>query len=231
MNMVNARISCVICAYNEEPRIKNVLEAVANNPLFSEVIVVDDGSKDGTARAVENYKNVRLIKHPVNKGKSEAFVTGISNATGEYIMMLDADLINLDNGALEKLASPVLSGEADISMSLRKNSLFLYRWLGIDYVSGERVFKKNMLNGHLENIKKLPGYGLESYMNDLIIDKKMRLKVVYWQDVRITNKAGKEGFIKGVLGEIRMIRQIVKLMGASKIIRQIYLMRKLSSKT
>lgn len=229
--MVNARISCVICAYNEEPRIKNVLEAVANNPLFSEVIVVDDGSKDGTARAVENYKNVRLIKHPVNKGKSEAFVTGISNATGEYIMMLDADLINLDNGALEKLASPVLSGEADISMSLRKNSLFLYRWLGIDYVSGERVFKKNMLNGHLENIKKLPGYGLESYMNDLIIDKKMRLKVVYWQDVRITNKAGKEGFIKGVLGEIRMIRQIVKLMGASKIIRQIYLMRKLSSKT
>lgn len=226
--MANPRVSCVICAYNEEPRIKNVLDAVSASPLFSEIIVVDDGSRDGTARAVENYKNVRLIKHPLNKGKSEAFVTGISNATGEYIMMLDADLINLDKGALERLASPVLSGEADISMSLRKNSLFIYRWIGIDYVSGERVFKKNMLDGHLENMRKLPGYGLESYMNDIIISKKLRISSVSWENVAQTTKARKIGRLSGFLGELKMIFQIIRLMKFRNVLRQIWTLARMA---
>ena len=54
-------ISCIICAYNEGRRIRSVLDAVAGYPGFSEVIVVDDGSVDGTAAAVRAYPNVNLI--------------------------------------------------------------------------------------------------------------------------------------------------------------------------
>lgn len=226
--MANAKITCIICAYNEAPRIGAVLEAVSKHPALTEIIVVDDGSKDGTADKVAIYPNVTLIKHPVNKGKSEAFVTGISSAAGEYILMLDADLLNLTESAITRLLEPVISGGADQTMSLRSNSLFIYRWLGIDYVSGERVFKKSFLDGHLEIMRKLPGYGLESYMNDLIIGKKLKLQVVDWPEVSVTNKAGKEGFVKGILGEVRMVRQIIKLMTFRKVIGQIFALRALS---
>ena len=143
-------------------------------------------------------------------------------------MTLDADLVGLTGKAVNDLASPVLSGEADISMSLRANSLFIYRWLGIDYVSGERVFKKELLAGHFEDIKKLPGYGIESYMNDLIIKNKLKLRIVRWPDVSVTPKAGKIGFWKGVVGEIHMVRQIIKMMTLRGVIRQIFKLRSIS---
>lgn len=226
--MATVKITCIICAFNEEKRISAVLDVVSGHPALAEIIVVDDGSKDGTAEKASIYQNVTLLKHPVNKGKSEAFVTGMTAATGEYILMLDADLVNLTEEAITRLLDPVVSGEADQTMSLRKNSLFIYRWLGIDYVSGERVFKKSFLEGHLENMRKLPGYGLESYMNDLIIEKRLKLKVVDWPEVSVTNKAGKEGFVKGIIGEVRMVRQIVKLMTFRKVVHQIFALRALS---
>ncbi len=139
------KISCVICAYNEEKRIGNVLAALKNHPLLGEIIVVDDGSADRTSDVAASYNNIILIKHGVNKGKSKALATGISASKFEIIMMLDADLIGLSANAVKQLAEPVLSGNADITMSLRKNSLFIFHWLGIDYVSGERVFKKDLL--------------------------------------------------------------------------------------
>ncbi|OGF61136.1 hypothetical protein A2662_03210 [Candidatus Giovannonibacteria bacterium RIFCSPHIGHO2_01_FULL_45_33] len=226
--MVNTRISCVICAYNEEPRIKNVLEAVANNPLFSEVIVVDDGSKDGTAEVVEKYKNVKLVRHGVNQGKSKAFVTGASAATGKFIMMLDADLVGLSNTALEGLAEPVLSGKADVAISLRSNSLFIYKWLGIDYISGERIFQKSLLEGHLEKMSTLPSYGLESYINELIIDGKLRLASVLWRGVVQTTKADKVERWSGLLGDSKMFLQIIRLMKLRTVIRQIWTMTRMA---
>ncbi len=220
-------ISCVICAYNEEPRIKNVLDVVASSPLFAEVIVVDDGSKDKTAEVVEKYKNVKLIRHGVNRGKSKAFVTGVSVATGEFIMMLDADLVGLSNTALEGLAEPVLSGKADVAISLRRNSLFIYKWFGIDYISGERVFQKSLLEGHLEKISMLPSYGLESYINELIIDGKLRLVSVLWSGVVQTTKAGKVGRWSGLLGDSKMFLQIIRLMKIRTVIRQIWTMTRM----
>ena len=221
------KISCIICAYNEEARIGQVLDAVAGHTLLSEVIVVDDGSQDGTAEVVKKYRNIKLISYKPNRGKSSAFITGVKNSSGNIIMMLDADLVGIERTNIKNLAEPVLSNAADVTISLRKNSLFLYRWLGIDYVSGERVFKKELIAGHFEKIKKLPSYGLESYINDLIIQNKLRVMVVPWPNVKITNKSGKIGFWKGVRGEINMVRQIIKLMTFRGVVRQIYLLRSL----
>ena len=70
-------VSCIIPVYNEKPRIANVLKAVVGHPLIHEVVVVDDGSNDGTEDLVKQFSGVKLIRHEVNKGKTQAVVTGI----------------------------------------------------------------------------------------------------------------------------------------------------------
>jgi glycosyltransferase involved in cell wall biosynthesis len=89
--MNKPKTTVIVPAYNEEKGIPVVLTKllkVVNDEY--EVIVVDDGSKDGTAEAAGKFP-VKLIKHEINKGKGEAFKTGIAQATGENIIVIDAD--------------------------------------------------------------------------------------------------------------------------------------------
>ncbi len=87
----------MIPAYNEEKRLPATLDRViqwldARHLQFSETIVVDDGSSDGTAAVVENYANVRLVRNPGNRGKGYAVRNGMLSARGEWILYTDADL-------------------------------------------------------------------------------------------------------------------------------------------
>ncbi|MES0385703.1 MAG: glycosyltransferase [Hyphomicrobium sp.] len=66
---METKISCVICAYNEAPRISNVLSVVTKHPLIDETIVIDDGSTDTTAEKLFTYPGVNVITHDTNKGK------------------------------------------------------------------------------------------------------------------------------------------------------------------
>jgi dolichyl-phosphate beta-glucosyltransferase len=93
-------LSIVVPAYNEENRLPNSLDTIlAHIPGrydFIEVIVVDDGSRDGTADCVREYARthpaVRLLQNPGNRGKGYAVRNGMLNATGEWILFTDADL-------------------------------------------------------------------------------------------------------------------------------------------
>src|ERR1035437_7140974 len=159
------KISCIIPTYNEEPRIGKVLGIVVGHPLIDEVIVVDDGSKDNTQKIVSDFKNVKLIVHKKNQGKSIAVCAGIKESSGEFIFLLDADLIGLTTSDITRLIEPVLDNLADVSISLRINSPWVWRFIGIDYISGERVLPRKFLINQLDKISSLPKFGLESFMN------------------------------------------------------------------
>ena len=203
-------VSCIICALNEGPRIGAVLDVATLHPLVTEVIVVDDGSTDDTAQVVARYPGVRLISHAKNQGKSKAIATGVAAARHDLLMLLDADLKGLRAEDLTALAAPVLERRAAVSMSLRRNSLAIFRAVGIDFVSGERVVDKALLAEVLHDIHRLPRFGIEVFMNQRIIAARRPVAIANWRDVTQARKAEKLGWWRGIRAEGRMILDLMR---------------------
>lgn len=90
--MINAsRVSVVMPAYNEEAVISAILTSLKSIPEVDEIIVVDDGSSDRTVQVAASFPDVHLICHPYNIGNGAAVKSGIRVATGDIIVLIDAD--------------------------------------------------------------------------------------------------------------------------------------------
>lgn len=214
------RVSCIICAYNEADRISTTLEAIVGNPLFGEIIVVNDGSTDATAAQVASFPDVIQISFAANRGKSHAMAEGLRAARFDQVMLLDADLSGLKARHIEALARPVLTGSADISISLRGNTLGVYKMLGLDFVSGERMLPRRLLLDAVETLTRLPRWAPEVFMNELIIQHDLRIAVVDWRDVVHTPKSAKVGAWQGAKAEFRMVSDTLRMLTPFGVLRQ-----------
>lgn len=213
------KISVIIAAYNEEPRIAEVLKVVEKHPLLDEVIVVNDGSSDKTSSVVKGFK-VRLIENKKNMGKTLSVKKGVEAAKNNLIMMLDADLKGLTAGAIEKLARPVLKGEVEWTLSVRKNSGNIMKLLHMDWISGERVIPKKLLMEPSIWSRPDVGYGLETLMNKSLLSSGKTFRSVYLPSLLITKKSEKTGKLQGWKDEIKMLKQIARVMPLPKVLWQ-----------
>ncbi len=125
--MKTMTLSVVIPAYNEERRLPSTLDAVfswldANSYRDTEIVVVDDGSRDATASIVEMRSRadgrLRLVKNPGNRGKGYAVRNGMMEAQGEWILMTDADL-SAPIAELPKLVEAAAATNARIAIGSR----------------------------------------------------------------------------------------------------------------
>ncbi len=128
-------LSVIMPVYNERATIEAALNAVLKQPQVAQLIVVDDGSKDGTAELIEEVKNtdarIQVFSHLQNKGKGAALKTGIPHATEDIIIIQDADL-EYDPSDYELLLRPILRGQADAVFGSRfigsQEHRVLYFW-------------------------------------------------------------------------------------------------------
>lgn len=131
-------LSIIIPAYNEKGTISEIIrqvQSVSLSGLDKEIIVVDDGSNDGTREILKNTTGIRYVFHEKNQGKGGAIKTGFQEAAGDIVLIQDADL-EYDPNEYGKLLAPILSGRADVVFGSRfaggdpHRVLYVFHYLG-----------------------------------------------------------------------------------------------------
>jgi glycosyltransferase involved in cell wall biosynthesis len=138
------KLSVVVPVYNERNTLVEILRRMRTVELPDnverEIVVVDDGSDDGTRDVLRQLgdSTVRIIMHERNRGKGAAVRTGFSHATGEYVLVQDADL-EYDPEDWPRLLAPVLSGKARVVYGSRftgeRRNMMFFHWVGNRFLS------------------------------------------------------------------------------------------------
>lgn len=213
-------LACLIPAHDEAARIGAVLRAVCGHPAVAQVLVIDDGSRDDTA-GVARAHGAGVLHLTPNRGKTAALAAGIAAVTARHLLLLDADLLGVTPGDIDRLVAPVAAGRADVSLSLRGNAPWLWRRIGVDYISGERVVPRALIAPHLDALDHLPRFGFEVFLNRLILDSGARVQVVPWPGVASPSKAAKRGGWRGLAADAAMLADMMRAVSPPELIRQI----------
>jgi glycosyltransferase involved in cell wall biosynthesis len=195
-----ALLSIIIPAYNEENTISIVVSKIKKlkiENIKKEIIIVDDGSLDGTFSKIKNKKGIKILRHKKNKGKGSAVITGIKNSKGEIILIQDADL-EYNPLDIPRLIKPILNKKVSVVYGTRlrtplillgKNktplplhfignrflsflTTILYGQYITDMETGYKVFERSVL----KNIKlKSRSFDFEPEITAKILKKKIKI--------------------------------------------------------
>ncbi len=166
------KLSVVIPVYNEEKTIKEAVARVLREKTVKEIIVVDDGSTDGTLEIIKKFSpKIKILRNLQNLGKGAAVRKGIQNATGDILIIQDADL-EYDPKYYQALIEPIIKGEAKVVYGSRLKTLRL-KWRGKDKTPMPFHFLANRFMSFLTNFL----YG--SRLTDMETGYKVMAKEVY----------------------------------------------------
>lgn len=189
------KLSVIIPVYNEVESILTILKRVQDTKLASEIILVDDGSKDGTRdvlNRLKNKKGLNIILHEKNQGKGAAVRTGMAAAKGDVLLIQDADL-EYDPRDYPEILRPIQEGIADVVYGSRflgkahrvtmfwhlmANKLLtlmtniLYDTILTDMETGYKVFRKEVIQGM---VIRANSFNFEPEFTAKILKRKYRI--------------------------------------------------------
>ena len=138
--------------FNEARTITEIVERVQTVSIEKEIVLVNDASSDGTREIVDKLASatVRVIHHPINRGKGAAIRTGLEHATGDVVVIQDADL-EYDPNDFSRLLSPISSGRAEVVYGARSlHTQKLVMRLGNNFLT---LLTNVMYGGHLKDME------------------------------------------------------------------------------
>jgi len=221
------KVSVIIPVFNEESTIEEIIRRVKAEELASEIVVVDDGSLDGTREILSGFAEddqVRVILHDRNRGKGAAVRTGFQNATSEVFLIQDADL-EYDPRDYPSLLRPIDEGIADVVYGSRflggprRSVMFwhmvanrmltfmtnlLYNTILSDMETGYKVFKREIVDGMQLNANS---FDFEPEFTAKILKKKVR---VYEVPISFNPRDYEEGKKIGLSDAFQAVWTLIK---------------------
>ena len=212
-NNMSEQVTVVVPAYNEGARVAAVLKPLVRarkNEIITDIIVVDDGSTDDTAREVGKF-DVKLIRLGKNLGKGAALAAGITAAKTEIILFLDADLVGLKESHIQKLLAPVVDNEKiGMTIGIFRNSGFIANFGNmLQVLSGQRAVRKSWA-------KDIPGltnsrYGVDTLMTAYARKHGVKVMKIYLDHLSHVYKEQKHNFFVGFFRyRMRMYLEIIR---------------------
>jgi len=202
------KVAVVIPAYNEAERVGRVLEAAAAVEGVDEIVVVDDGSTDDTAEVARSF-GARVIRNERNLGKGGALQAGFRSTGADIVCTLDADLVGLTPGHVERLLSPLFS-DSSVEMTVGKFSggrarTSLAQGLAKS-LSGQRAIRRGL-------IERLPdlgeaGFGVETLVTKSARSLGARIEIVELHGAGQVMKEEKLGVRQGLAYRMKMYSDI-----------------------
>jgi glycosyltransferase involved in cell wall biosynthesis len=221
------KVSVIVPVYNEVNTIEEILRRVEAEKIVSEILIVDDGSTDGTRDKIKSMNNdghFRVFLHDYNQGKGAAIRTGLQNANGEVLLIQDADL-EYDPRDYPALIQPIEEGIADVVYGSRflggprrtamywhmvANKLLtfmtnlLYNTILSDMETGYKVFKREVVEGMKIRANR---FDFEPEFTAKILKKKVR---VYEVPIKFNPRDYDEGKKIGLMDAFQAVWVLLK---------------------
>jgi glycosyltransferase involved in cell wall biosynthesis len=199
----------IIPAYNEEATLSGVLRAVKGVPEIEEVVVVSDGSTDGTAE-VARAEGVGLVELHENRGKGGAMKVGLDSTAADIVLFLDADLIGLTPTHVLSLLLPVRAGECDMTVGVFEGGRMATDLAQVvaPYLSGQRAVRAQILRD-IDDME-VARFGVEVALTRHCKQAGVRTLEVALPGVTHRMKEEKLGLPRGLAARLKMYWEIVR---------------------
>lgn len=222
-------VSAIVPAYNEAGNILNVLDALQGTPAVREIIVVSDGSTDGTAQVAAAVGGVRVVELAENVGKTKAVLRGVEEAAQPVILLIDADLVNLTRSHVADMIRKYCEGWDMVIMDKGGQS-WVFRHLlqslpaesgtrmlerrhlqAVPFRAGDRFQFENRINNHFLQ----QGLGIAVSPAETVYDPRKFVKYPFWRGLWLDLCGGWQVMtadgVWNILGTLRTFRRLHKL--------------------
>lgn len=202
--------SAVICAFNEERTVAQVVRTTVDSGLFRDVVVICDGSTDASAGLAREAGATFVSAAPRKEGKGAAMIKGVAQVRTPYVFFIDADLVGLHREHLVALLEPVRRGQVDMAIGLRDRGWLITRIMRyLPLIGGERVLERKVFEA-------IPDAYLQGFMTELAINAYYRahnltLGVCPLWRLTMRRKMQKFGVWKGLKEYVSLVRQMIRI--------------------
>lgn len=196
-------IACIIPARDEASTVGGVVTAALAANIFESVIVVSDGSRDGTIAAAR-AAGARVVALNESGGKGSALMAGLAATTAEIVCFLDADMIGFGSEQIREIVAPVSSGLARMCVGVRDSAgSRLFRFRRLFLISGQRALRREVFAVVPEKWRR--GYRVEKALNFACRVNGWPISVVALPGLGTRTKFAKTGFLLALWRHLAMI--------------------------